>query len=121
MRPRERHRSFPRVLAVESKRVTFREPRVWWDGPEPKRANGAVEFLVRTSAALPIRGLSPVLIVGEVAVGICQQAGKNLYRYFAYDAERLRPGAPISFGFPQLPRLQVETPFRYQPDRPPVS
>ena len=121
MRPRERHRSFPRVLAVESKRVTFREPRVWWDGPEPKRASEAVEFLVRTSAALPIRALPPVLIVGDVPVGVCQQAGKNLYRYLAYDVERLRPGAPISFGLPLSRRLRVETPFRYQPDRPPVA
>lgn len=116
MRPR--NRSFPRVLAVESRRVTYREPRVYWDGPEPRRASGAVELLVRTSAALPIRGLTPVLLVGEVPVGECRQAGENLYRYFAYDVERLRPGAPISFGWPQHPRLRVATPFRYQPDRP---
>ena len=111
----------PRMLGVESKRVTYREPRVYWDGPKPKRASQAVEFLVRTSAGLPIRALSPVLLVGDVPVGECRQAGKNLYRYFAYDVERLRPGAPISLGWPKLPKLRVATPFRYQPDRPPLA
>jgi hypothetical protein len=111
----------PQLLSVEAKRAVYREPRIYWVGTEDKRAHGAVEFLVRTSSGLPIRALSPVLFVGDVAVGECRQEGENLYRYFAYDVERLQPGAPIFLAWPSLPRPRTATRFRYQPPSPPVS
>lgn len=111
----------PQVLSVEVRRAVYREPRIYWVGTEDKRARQAVELQVRTSASLPIRALSPVLFVGDVPVTECQQAGKNLYRYFAYDVERLRPGAPISLGWPGRARPRATTRFRYQLDRPPAS
>jgi len=111
----------PEVLSVETRHAVYREPRIYWVGTEDRRARQAVEFLVRTSAGLPIRALSPVLLVGDVPVGECRQEGKNLYRYFAFEVERLQPGAPISLGWPNRPRPRRATSFHYQPDRPPVS
>jgi hypothetical protein len=111
----------PEVLSVETRHAVYREPRIYWAGTEDRRARQVVEFLVRTSTGLPIRALPPVLLVGDVPVGECRQEGKNLYRYFAYEPERLQPGAPISLGWPNQPRPRRATRFRYQPDRPAVS
>jgi hypothetical protein len=104
----------PDVLGVEAARVRFPQPRLHYVGPQPVEIREAVELLVRTVDEFPIlRALSPALFVGETAIPEYERAGKNLYRFFAFDFQRLQEGAPISIGWPQFPQRKLRTTFRY--------
>ena len=68
-RPQEGGRwLLPRVLEVEFRPVKYEAPRPYYVGRERRQTSDALEIMVRTSAPLPVRALSPVIYVGEVPV-----------------------------------------------------
>jgi hypothetical protein len=81
----------------------------------------AIELLVQTTAAMPIRDLTPVLFIGETPVTHYDLVGANLYRFRAYDVDRLQRGARISIGWPFAPEARVPTPFVFDPGGFPVA
>ena len=108
----------PEILDIQIRRIAF-------DPPKPRNFKSvlvdhqeAVEFLVRTSGPIPARALGPALFVGEVQVIESQQVDNNLYRFLAFDLERLKAGAPISWGWLNAPSDQQQrTKFRYNISR----
>ncbi|HEY3569639.1 MAG TPA: hypothetical protein VGP73_17030 [Thermoanaerobaculia bacterium] len=111
----------PEIVGVESRRVQYREPRIYFAGQEQREAHEAAEILVRTAGPLPVRDLSPVLFVGETAIPRYEPAGRDLYRFYEYEPGRLQEGAPIALGWPYAPEQKVPTRFRYQPQAPAMS
>lgn len=106
----------PRVLSVAFRTVRYERPRPYWVGRERKQTSQALEILLHTESALPVRAVSPVLYVGDVAVRHYSIAGPNLYKFVAFDPAALAAGAPLTFGWPQLPAsLRMALPFRYAP------
>jgi hypothetical protein len=106
----------PRVLSVAFRTVRYETPRPYWVGRERRQTSQALEILVQTESPLPARALSPVIYVGEVAVKDYKVAGRNLYKYVAFDPTTLAAGAPLTFGWPDLPASRrVALPFRYSP------
>jgi hypothetical protein len=74
-----------------------------------------VEFLVRTSGPIPARALGPALFVGDVQVAESHEAGENLYRFLAFDLERLKPRAPIAWGWLDAKRNErIRTKYKYE-------
>jgi hypothetical protein len=92
--------SLPRILAVQAVRRRYREPRVSYRRLERVEHFEAVEILVQTDGPFPTRALAPVLYVGDERVDHWERAGKNAYRFFALEPERVRDGAPIALGWP---------------------
>lgn len=108
--------SLPRVLDVAFRPVTYPEPRIYYAGQERRQTREAVEIMVRTAAPLPIRALSPVVYVGELAVADYDVAGRNLYRYLVFDPRALVADAPVSLGWPgRPPESRVALGARYRP------
>lgn len=106
----------PRVLSVAFRTVRYETPRPYWVGRERKQTSQALEILVHTESPLPVRALSPVIYIGEVAVMDYKVAGRNLYKYVAFDPTVLVAGAPLTFGWPDLPvSRRMALPFRYAP------
>jgi hypothetical protein len=68
-----------------------------------------------TADQLPIASISPALFVGEVPLVEYEEAGPNVYRFFAFEFAKLRQVDPISLGWPYSPERKVKTNFRYQP------
>ena len=111
----------PEVLSVEARHVRYREPRIYFVGREQREAREAVEILVRTSGRLPVVDVPPALFVGETPITAQRPDGRHQYRFYAYEPQRLEEGAAIALGWSDDPASKVATPFRYQPDRPPVA
>ncbi len=114
-------RRLPEVVGVESRRVRYATPRVYFAGREQREAREAVEIQVQTAGPLPVRDLSPVLFVGEVPLGEYEPAGRHLYTFFAYEPGRLQEGAPVALGWTYASHRKIPTRFRYQPQSPAVS
>src|SRR5690242_421852 len=90
--------TLPAIVSVEASRVRYDPPRRHYVGQQALEVREGIELLVRTAAALPIRALTPALFIGDAVVSDYEVAGKNLYRFFLFDFERITPGAPIAFG-----------------------
>lgn len=103
----------PMIVGVEAVRVHYERPRVYYAHRQRREAREAVETMVRTADRLPIASISPVLFVGEVPLVEYEGAGPNVYRFFAFQFERLREGDPISLALPYSPERKVRTNFRY--------
>jgi hypothetical protein len=105
----------PSIANVQASRARYDPPRAIFIGRELVQVRDAIELLVRTTAALPVRDVSPVLFIGETAVADYETAGQNLYRFFVFtNPERLVQGAPIAIGWPYAPRSARLSNFRFQ-------
>jgi hypothetical protein len=108
--------TLPRVLGVDFRPVTYPEPRTYYVGQERRQTSEAVEIMVRTAGPLPVRALSPVVYVGELAVADYDVAGTNLYRYVAFEPRALVADAPVALGWPgSPPASRVALSVRYRP------
>lgn len=108
----------PEVRNIEIRRIPFepRRPRNFESTLADYRE--AAEFLVRTSGRIPARALGPALFVGNVRVVESEQLEDDLYRFLAFDVDRLEPGAPIRWGWiDATEEVRQETGFRYEESR----
>src|SRR5262249_25695155 len=111
----------PELTGVEIKRVRFDPPRRFYSRGRLVSMPAAIELLVRTAAALPVRDVPPVLFVGDVTVDDAAVVGRNAYRFRAYDIERLKRGARIALGWPYAPQTKVPSRFVFEPPDFPVA
>ncbi|GAB1541202.1 hypothetical protein NUACC21_38720 [Scytonema sp. NUACC21] len=106
--------NLPEIVEVQTRNVSFepRQLRNFRSSLEAKTE--AMEFQIRTTSPIPIRALSPVLHVGNVVLTESEQIGENLYRFWAFEPNRLEVGAPISLSWTKAPNEQLqESQFRY--------
>src|SRR5215813_2191221 len=105
----------PAIVDIKTRRTVVPAPvHKHFRSALPDRRD-AVEFLVRTSGPIPARALGPALFVGDVEVAESQEAGENLYRFFAFDLDRLKSRAPIAFGWMGATKSErIRTKFRYE-------
>ena len=94
-RPLSMENDLPAIVSVEASRVRYDPPRQFYVGAQPVQVSDAVELLIRTTAALPVRAISPVLFIGDTVIADYEVAGANLYRFFVFNLERALPGSPI--------------------------
>jgi len=105
----------PDILHVRIKRIRYRPPKRRYFESYLATYSEAVEFLVETNGPFPMRALSPVLYVGDVAVTENEGVRGNVYRFLAFEFDQLEKGAPISLGWPGQPEEQRgESKFRYE-------
>lgn len=105
----------PEVLDMKIERVPF-EPRELRNFKSAlAEFDEAMEFMVSTSGPVPARALGPALFVGEEQVTESEQIEPELYRFLAFDIERLKDGEPISWGWINAPEEERErTGFYYE-------
>jgi hypothetical protein len=107
--------NLPEIQDIRIRRVPFESRKPNNFESALAKYKEAVEFLVHTSGPIPARALSPALFVGEVQVIESQKVDENRYLFLAFDFERLRPGAPISWGWMNdIKEKRQETKFRYE-------
>ena len=104
----------PELLDVRALRRYFRKPRITYAGLQRVEHETAIELTVTTDAPFPVRALSPALYVGEEAVIDYDPIGAGVYRFFAYNPEQLKEGAPIALGWPGDPEQRRPSSFRYE-------
>jgi hypothetical protein len=111
-RPRPNIWALPDVIDVKSVLVRFKKPLIRYHGRERVLHEQAIELMVHTNGPIPERAISPVLMVGDVPVADYEHAGKNLYRFYAFDTDSLHRGAPIKLAWPdQKPRPERKIPI----------
>jgi hypothetical protein len=99
----------PDVLDLRVRRRHFDPPfRLTVKGVDHMESD-AIEIEIRVSEPFAIRALGPVLWVGDEPLTSAESDGKDVYRFFAFKAEELRPDAPISlsWGATGAPRKDI--------------
>jgi hypothetical protein len=105
----------PRILSLRIRRVPFEAPRLRYFESSLSRYAQAIEFIVETDGVVPTRAYGPALFVGTVEVNNSELTAPTTWRFLSYEPERLRVGAPISWGWMKDPsRKRVRTGFRYE-------
>jgi hypothetical protein len=103
----------PEVVAVKSALRRYRKPRLRARGREVVEVEEAVEITVTTAAPFPERALGPVLLIGRAQVTESERLAADRYRFYAYEFDKLKQGAPIRLGWFGQPRPVRQTGFRF--------
>jgi hypothetical protein len=107
--------SLPEIVDIKIMRISYQGPKRRFFVSYLAKYTEAIEFLVKTTGPFPIRALSPVLYVGDVAVTENESVEELLYRFLAFEFDRLEEGALISLGWTDTPPYQrLKTVFRYK-------
>lgn len=105
----------PDIIDIQIRRVQFRPHEHKFFRSALAEHKEATEFLVRLSGPVPIRALGPAVFVGEIQVAESEAVEDNLYRFYAFDPQRLEPGAAIAWGWLDAPRSErKQTRFRFE-------
>lgn len=92
--------TLPEIIDVCAVLVRFKKPLIRYNGQRRVEHKEAVELMVKTAGPIPERALSPILLVGDVAVDDYEAAGEDRYRFYAFEVKQLREGAPIGLEWP---------------------
>ncbi len=113
----------PRIIDLRAARARYEEPKIFYVGSERREVDEAVEIRIETDSPIPAQASSPILYVGETEV-IEYRMGDDdhSYVYYALEPRRLREGAEIAFGWPEMPaERRQRTRFRYTLGAAPIS
>lgn len=105
----------PKILSLRIHRVRFEAPKLEHFKSSLSQYSQAIEFIVETDGVVPTRAYGPALFIGNVEVNNSELMGTTTWRFLHFEPERLKPGAPISWGWmkdPEEKRLQTD--FRYE-------
>jgi hypothetical protein len=111
--PRTNLWRLPNLVSIAARRVTYPRPKVYYVGTERRQTQQAVELQVATSQPIPVRAVTPVLLIGKVAIADYTTEGATRYRFVAYEPDSLAPGAIIRWGWPGSPKALIATSFRF--------
>jgi hypothetical protein len=95
--------ALPRIVNLTTRLATYDVPKIFFVGPERKEVRRALEITIQTDGRIPVRAISPVLWLGDAAIAEMEKVGINQYRFYAIEPSRLRDGAAIAFGWPEVP------------------
>jgi len=104
--------NLPNVVSLVIRRRHFDQPRRVTRKGVDHFVSEAIEFEVRFSEAFPIRALGPALWVGNVALTSADAEGLT-YHFFAFEEDKLQPGAPISVGWSSPSERRKKTRYRF--------
>lgn len=105
-------RRLPKVDRLRVRRREFDPPRRVTSQGVDREVREAIEIEVRVSEPFTVRALGPVLWVGDEPLTVAESDRNDVYRFFAFDPEVLRPEAPISLSW-GLGGPREEIPYRY--------
>ncbi len=89
----------PDILDIQIRRIPYEPPKLRNFRSVLAEYSEAVEFIVRTSAPVPVRAMGPALFIGDTMVIESQEIEKNVYRFLAFNVDNLVIGSSISFGW----------------------
>jgi hypothetical protein len=104
----------PGIRDVSIRRVQFISPERRNFKSAMTAVDNAVEFVVETSAPIPIRALGPALFIGDVAITEVTADDDHHYRFVALAPETLEQDARISLGWTDRSSTRVESAFTYR-------
>jgi hypothetical protein len=105
----------PQILSLVIHRVEFEAPKLEHFESSLSRHRQAIEFIVETDGEVPTRAYGPALFVGDIEISNSERTGKTTWRFLEFEPERLKPGAPISWGWMKDPeKNRLRTQFHYE-------
>jgi hypothetical protein len=105
----------PEVRDVRIRWRRFEPPRRVTSEGVDRAVKEAIEIELVLSSRFAIRALGPVLWVGDEALALAEGDGENVYRFFTFEPESLRPGAPIALAWNSPGARRHPTEYRYDP------
>jgi hypothetical protein len=105
----------PTIQKVTARRRHFDRPRRVTTAGVDRQVSDAVEIEIQVSESFVTRSLGPVLWVGDEPLSIAESDGKNDYRFFSFNPDALKAGAPIALSWGVTGSQKKETPYKYEP------
>jgi hypothetical protein len=104
----------PYIQELTIRRIKYSPPETKYIKSPLARYNEAVEFTVTVDEPFQARAVTPILYVGDEPVTEALATDhKTVYRFLAFEFERLKEGAPISIGWPGQAEPREKTGFEY--------
>jgi hypothetical protein len=105
----------PHIRKLRIRRIAFEPPKLEHFKSSLSRYKEAIEFIVETDGPVPARAYGPALFVGDVEVDQSERVDDTTWRLLAFEPERLKAGAPISWGWMRdQETARQPTNFRYE-------
>lgn len=112
----------PKILSLKICRVKFEAPKLEHFESSLSRYKQAIEFIIETNGVVSTRAYGPALFVGNIEVSNSELTGKTTWRFLHFEPERLKPGAPISWGWMKDPKKKrLRTEFLYKVEDGPAT
>lgn len=105
--------ALPNIETLTIERVQYRPARKHVIAGKLVEVSEGIEIVVQTDGEIPIRALSPALHVGSAELAENERVSKTSYRFFVFDEEALRVGAPITLGWVGHRTPRGRSKFRY--------
>jgi hypothetical protein len=105
----------PTVTALHIRHRQFDPPRRLTVAGKDHPMRDAIEIEIVVSEPFGIRALGLALWVGEEPLTEVESDGKQTYRFFAFNRDSLKPGAPISLSWNTPHPERKQTRYRYDP------
>lgn len=107
----------PDLLDVHIRWRRFERPRRVTIAGKDTFYEEAVEVEVRVSEPFQIRALGPVLWVGEEPLTIADTPSKGVYRFYAFDPDKLRAEAPLALSWNSPGAERKSSKYVYTPPK----
>jgi hypothetical protein len=105
----------PQIKDLKIKEIPYKPPKLRYFQSSSSKYSKAIEFTVTTDGPIPVRALSPVLYVGKIPIIEGGPIKVNLYRFLAFETNKLKLNEPIYFGWFGDPQgLRIKTKFIYK-------
>lgn len=111
----EQNFQLPQIKDIKIKLIPYKPPKLRYFKSSFSKYSKAIEFTVLTDGPIPVRALSPVLYVGKIPVIEGGAIKENVYRFLAFETDKLKDNEPIYFGWHGDPEeLRTKTKFTYK-------
>jgi hypothetical protein len=112
----------PGILSLKIRRVKFEAPNLEHFKSSLSGHKQAIEFIIETDGVVPTRAYGPALFVGNIEVNNSELTGKTTWRFLHFEPEKLKTGAPISWGWMKDPKnKRLRTDFLYKVEDGPAT
>jgi hypothetical protein len=120
IQPRKPFRvDLPHIRTLRIRRVRVEPPKLAHFDSSLSDRPEAIEFLAEVDGDVPIRAYGPALFVGDVEVNQSERVDRTTWRFLALEPERLKPDAPISWGWMKDPEsARQRTQYRFVLEEP---
>jgi hypothetical protein len=89
----------PNILSLKSRKVKYKSPNLKYFKSFLESNEEAIEVIITTDSAIPIRADTPMLYIGEFKTAEMEQIDDKSYRFLLLNIGEIKEGLDISWNW----------------------